>query len=54
MLINKEEKTFLSFSLKKKNRLRFIISSALRRNDLIICGWDEIRNENNGSVSAII
>ena len=54
MLINKDVKTFFSFSLRRKNKLRLIINSALNKNDFMICGWDEMRNENNGIVSAII
>jgi hypothetical protein len=54
MLINKDVKTFFSLSLRRKNKLRLITNSVLSKNDFIICGWEEIRNENNGSVSAII
>jgi hypothetical protein len=54
MLRKREVKTFLSLSFNKKNKLRFITNSALSRKDLIICGCDEIKNENNGSVRAII
>jgi hypothetical protein len=54
MLRNREVNTFLSLSLNKKNNPRFITNSAVKRNDLIICGCDEIKKENNGSVRAII
>jgi hypothetical protein len=54
MLRKSDANTFLSLSFNKKNKLRLIINSALNRNDLIICGCDEIRNENNGRVSAIM
>ena len=54
MLRKREVKTFLILSFNMKNKLRFITNSALKRNDLIICGCDEIKKENNGSVRAII
>jgi len=54
MLRNREVNTFLSLSFNKKNNPRLITNSALKRNDLIICGCDEIKKENNGSVRAII
>ena len=54
MLMNKDANTFFSFSLRMKNKLRLIISSALNKNDFKNCGCDEMINENNGKVSAII
>ena len=54
MLINKVANTFFNLSLRKKNKPRLIINSVLKRNDFNICGWDEMRNENNGNVIAII